>query len=395
MNRIIKYVVVTTAIVAIMAAAFVGGIIFDRSFWGWPEIIGLSPAPSDLGDKVDQVRRMLDAGALEPSDEESMTAGAINGLLESLGDPYAAYFNEEHYAYFNEQNNGEFFGIGVTISQLDDQVVIVSPIDGTPAFEAGLEAGDVIRAIDGEVQDTWDIDVVVSRVRGPEGTRVALDIEREDIEGTLNFEIVRGRITVPNLMTELIGDDVGYMRLGSFNDKAAGEIATALVDLADQGAKGYILDLRDNPGGLLTSSVDVSSLFIEDGIIVRVNERDRPQIEHRARGRAKTDAPLVVLINEYSASASEIVAGALQDYARADLVGTLSFGKGSVQTVEDLSFGGGVKFTIAHYLTPKSREINGVGLTPDYVVDMDPMLQADREDDIQLDKAVEVLREQF
>jgi carboxyl-terminal processing protease len=283
----------------------------------------------------------------------------------------------------------------VTISQRDDQVFIVSPIEGTPAFEVGLQSGDVIRGINGETQDTWDLDVVVSQVRGPEGTMVTLDVEREDVDGTLSFEITRGRITFPNLNTLMIGDDVGYMRLGSFNEKAASDIATALDDLADQGAEGYILDLRDNPGGLLSASIDVSSLFIEDGIIVRVEERDGPEIQHRARGRVKTDAPLVVLVNEYSASASEIVAGALQDYARADLVGTKSFGKGSVQTVEDLSFGGGVKFTIAHYLTPKSRVIDGVGVTPEHVVEMDPMLQVEEADDIQLEKAVEVLRGQL
>ena len=178
------------------------------------------------------------------------------------------------------------------------------------------------------------------------------------------FTITREKITYPNIKSEKIGD-VGYIRLGQFNAKAADDIKKAIEDLTKQGAKGFVLDLRDDPGGLLDQAVDVSSLFIADGVIVRVDERNKPEQVVNATGNKITDAPMVVLINGDSASASEIAAGALQDYGRAMLVGEKSFGKGSVQTIEQLPDGGAVKFTIAHYLTPKKRVINGIGLTPD------------------------------
>ncbi len=193
------------------------------------------------------------------------------------------------------------------------------------------------------------------------------------------FEITREKINYPNIKSEKIGD-VGYIRLGQFNAKAADDIKKAVEDLTKQGAKGFVLDLRDDPGGLLDQAVDVSSLFVADGAIVRVDERNKPEQVLNATGNKITDAPMAVLINGNSASASEIVAGALQDWGRAVLVGEKSFGKGSVQTIEELPDGAAVKFTIAHYLTPKKRVINGVGLTPDVVVVMDREKQMEKAD---------------
>lgn len=400
MKRASLYIGGVVVLLSLLAISFVGGIAFGEVTELGALLRPAQADESDLGERVEEVQRLLDRQALEPASEESATAGAVAGLLESLDDPYAIYFNPDHFKYFNEQNEGEFFGIGVTITEREGVVFVVNPIEGTPAEEAGLKADDEFVTIDDVTRDEWTTEEVVKRVRGPEGTTVSITVRRPDAsdaeaEGELlDFTITRARIDIPNTMSEIEGE-VGYIRLMGFNAHATEEIATEITELEEQGARAFVLDLRDNPGGLLDSSIDVASLFIKDGVIVRVEERDRPQIEHRATGRFLTDKPLVILMNGNSASASEVLAGALQDYGRALLVGEQSFGKGSVQTVERLSFGGGIKYTIAHYLTPKERVIDGIGLTPDITVEMDAELQRDPETDTQRARAIEEARKQL
>jgi len=371
-----------------------------------PYVGGLAtiPAPegsaSKVGSAVNEINQLLKDRALDPPSETSATAGAIKGLLEGSGDKYATYFDAKHYKAFNEETMGAFGGIGVVLGQnKDGRAYVVEVYDGTPAKRAGVKAGDVFATIDGVKRDKWTSEEVVKRVRGDEGTQVKLVMVRPAKDGKgdptdVAFDITREKITYPNIKSEKIGD-VGYIRLGQFNAKASEDIKKAVQDLSKQGAKGFVLDLRDDPGGLLDQAVDVSSLFVEDGAIVRVDERDKPEQVMNAKGTKITDAPLAVLINGDSASASEIVAGALQDYARAVLVGEKSFGKGSVQTIEQLPDGSAVKFTIAHYLTPKKRVINEVGLTPDVVVVMDREKQAEHATDTQLQKALEVIKEKI
>jgi carboxyl-terminal processing protease len=341
---------------------------------------------------VSEVAGIIRDNALAPSSEASMTAGAINGLLESLEDSHAIYFDAKHFEYFNQQNSGMFYGIGVTIANEGDDLVIQTGISGTPAETAGLKPRDVIVAINGETRPRWDSDEAVIRIRGEEGTNVTLGIRRDGAEQLRDFTITRAKIDVPNIESELLEGNIGYVRLYSFTDPAAADMRAAIKKLAEDGAKGFIIDFRDNPGGLLSSSVDIASLFVRDGVIVRVEDRSGTIEEHQADGTAMTDAPLVVLINGNSASASEIVAGALQDYGRATLVGEQSFGKGSVQQIEELSFGGAVKLTIAHYVTPKNQVIDKIGLTPDVKIEMEPELQLEKATDTQLQKAIEVLR---
>lgn len=401
MKRGSFYLGVSVISLLLLIAVFLGGIAVGEMVDVRTLMGGIPPVGSGLGERVEEVERIIDREALRPSEDDSATAGAIAGLLESLDDPYALYFNPEHYEYFNEQNDGQFYGIGVTIAEQEGGVVyVVSTIADTPAEEAGLKANDEFQTIDGVTRDVWTVDEVVKRVRGPEGTTVEVSVRRpnpDDPEAEpeiLDFTIERARIDIPNLMTELDGE-VGYIRLFSFNARADAEIGEALTELREQGAKGFVLDVRDNPGGLLQASVEIASFFIEDGVIVRVEERNRPQAEQRTVNHDAIDEPLVVLMNGNSASASEVLAGALQDYDRALLVGEQSFGKGSVQTVEPLSFGGGIKFTIAHYLTPKERMIDGVGLTPDVIVEMELEDQADPATDIQRQRAFEELRKQL
>ena len=336
--------------------------------------------------------------ALEPPNETSATAGAIQGLLESGGDKYATYFDQKHFKDFNEETQGSFGGIGVVLGQnKEGQAFVVEVYKDTPAERVGMKAGDVFGSIDGVKREKWTTEEVVKRVRGEEGTKVKLVMSRpaedtiHDEPKEIPFEITREKINYPNIKSEKIGD-IGYIRLGQFNAKAADDIKVAVEDLKKQGAKGFVLDLRDDPGGLLDQAVDVSSLFIADGAIVRVDERNKAEQVLNATGNKITDAPMAVLINGNSASASEIVAGALQDWGRATLVGEKSFGKGSVQTIEELPDGAAVKFTIAHYLTPKKRVIDGVGLTPDVIIVMDAEKQAERKTDTQLQKALEVVQ---
>lgn len=324
-----------------------------------------------------------------------MTAGAIEGMVESLEDSHAVYFDAKHYEYFTEQTDGTFYGIGVTIANEGNDLVVQSVIEGTPAEQAGVKAKDIIVSIDGETRERWDTDEAVLRIRGEAGTKVTLGIRRDGAETLREITITRAKIELPNVESELLDGNVGYIRLYTFSELADDDVREAIAELADKGAEGFILDLRDNPGGLLTSAVDVASLFVKDGVIVRVEDREGTVEESRATGDLATDAPLVVLINGNSASASEIVGGALQDYGRAKLIGEQSFGKGSVQQIEELSFGGAIKLTIAHYVTPKNRVIDKIGLTPDVKVEMAPELQADKATDTQLQRAIKELEKQF
>jgi len=392
--KFLKYLAAVVVAAAVAGAAFSGGVVYERLNPYTVPVSGNYSGPNP-GDEVNAVRAILDREALKPSSDTSMTRGAVEGVLRSLDDSYAAYFDPKNYKYFQDQTNGQFFGIGINVSVKDGQPVVVSPMKGTPAAKAGLKAEDRIVAIDGVSKKKWDIDEVVTMVRGKEGTTVKLEIQRKGTAKPLTFKIVRARIDLPNIESRMIGKDVGYVRLYTFNDESARQVADAFGNLTKRGAKGYIFDLRDNPGGLLSAAVDVTSLFVSDGVVVRVDQRNKAEEVYRVTGGAITKAPIVVLVNENSASASEIVSGALQDYARAQLVGTKSYGKGSVQTIEELQGGGAIKFTIAHYLTPKRRSIDHKGLTPDVKVPMDLKLQGEIKTDTQMQKAVEVLRGEF
>ena len=391
MNRLTLGLVGVLVALALVVSAFAVGFVAGHSRDLAIPDIGIERSPAERA--VKEVEGILEREALKPSSDTSLTVGAINGVLESLGDDYAMYFDAKHYEYFNEQNMGEFFGIGVTISEGKDGTVhIVSVIEDTPAEKSGLKADDRIVGIDGVERDKWDTEEVVKRIRGPEGSKVKVSVARKGEKSLREFEIERAKIDYPNVMKKMVGKDVGYISLMQFNAKAAEDVGDAVKELEGKGAKGFVFDLRNNPGGMLDESVDLSSLFIEDGVVLRVEKREGPEEVHRAKGGAITDAPMVLLVNENSASAAEIVAGALQDYDRARIVGVKTFGKGSVQTVKTLTQGGAIKFTIAHYLTPKSRVIDGKGVEPDVVVEMKPELAADEETDTQLKRGIAELR---
>ncbi len=396
MNKALKFILAAVVALLIAITGFAAGVVVDRMITLPAGLPGVNEVAATPEQAARELRNIISTKALSPSDDASMAAGAARGMIESLDDSYAVYFDREHYAYFNEQTTGEFYGIGITISDKDGKPTVVTVIKGTPAEASKLNPGDVIVSIDGVTREKWDLDEVVKRVRGPEGTKVKLQIAREGSAKLLDFTITRAKIDVPNVDQELVNGNIGYIRLYTFNQRSGDDLREAIKALEKQGAKGYVLDLRDNPGGLLGASVDVLSLFVSDGVAVSVDGRvDSMDETYRVSGDTATKAPLVLLVNENSASASEIVAGALQDYDRATIVGVTSFGKGSVQQIEELSFGGAVKLTIAHYLTPKGRVIDKLGVVPEVVVKMEPEKQADKKTDTQYERAIAELKKLF
>jgi carboxyl-terminal processing protease len=398
MDRTTRILVSALVAVAIAAAAFSGGVVFGslRPVGGVSAVASQLSAggtpKSDLVKAVEETRKIIESTALHPSSDGSMTRGAINGMVMSLNDKYAAYFDPKHYQYFSEQNAGQFFGIGVTVSDKDGAPVVISVIKDTPAANAGLKPGDVFVSVNGVSRTKWTSEEIVKLVRGPKDTTVKLGMRRKGVTSLMFFTMKREKISFPNVMSEMMGKDVGYIRVGQFNALAAQDIAKALGELGSKGAKGYVIDLRENPGGLLDSAVDVVSLFVPTGAVVRIEARNKPEEVQYATGASVSGSPLVILVDEHSASASEIVAAALQDYGRATVVGNTTFGKGSVQTIKELSYGGAIKLTTAHYLSPKSRVIDKKGVKPDVLVKMDPANQNPRSKDTQLKKALEVLR---
>lgn len=387
----IKATVASLVVLALIAAAFLGGAMYAETGGVVPSVGTLVGAKTDLGTLVDQVDRIITRQALVPSSESSITANAVQGMLNSLEDTYAVYYDPTQYGELKQDQKGEFFGIGVSIGlNKDGQPYASRVFEDTPASRAGIRTGDVFTAVGSQRKAKWDLEQFVGLVRGPIGTKVTLEVTRAG-KAPFSVTLARDRISVPNTMTKVYGE-VGYVRLMTFNERSSADVAEAIKGFDAKGATGYILDLRQNPGGLLRSAVDVVSLFVEEGVVVRVDERGKKEELDYASGRPITTKPLVVLVDGGSASASEIVTGALKDYSRAIIVGEKTYGKGSVQSIEPLANGGAVKLTIAHYLTPLKHVINGIGITPDVVVKMDPKLQLDAKTDMQLTRALTALR---
>lgn len=328
----------------------------------------------------------------QPVDDLKLMQGAIRGMLDSLGDPHTSYMTPEEYQQANMPLEGEYEGIGAWVDTSGKTLTIISPMPDSPAEKAGLKAGDQIIAIDGKSVEGVDPSIVLKSVLGPAGTTVTLTIKRTSPDETLDVSITRQKISVPTMESKMLDNQIAYVALYTFGDTTANDLKKALTDLLAQNPKGLILDLRGNGGGYLQTAIEVVSQFIKEGPVMYEETGDGKRQEYDAiPGGLATDIPLVVLINGGSASASEITAGAIQDTGRGKLVGTTSYGKGSVQNWIPLENNqGAVRITIAHWLTPKERQINGVGLTPDVVVEYtEEDAKAGR--DPQLAKAIEIL----
>ncbi len=329
----------------------------------------------------------------QPVDDVVLMRGAISGMLDALGDEHTSYLDPEMAKQFSQELNGEEYeGIGAWVDISGDYLEIISPMPGSPAEKAGLKSGDKVIAINGEDMTGVDGEMARQRILGKAGTTVTLTIQRKGQEEPMDVVVERAAIIVPTINAKMLENDIAYVQLYTFGDTTAEDLHNALKDLMEQNPKGLILDLRNNGGGYLQTAIQVASEFIGDGVIMYEEYGDGSRDTYKARpGGLATDIPMVVLINEGSASASEIVAGAIQDRQRGSLAGVTSFGKGSVQTVEQLvNDQGQVRVTIARWLTPGERQIHKLGLTPDYVVEI---TDADREADLdpQLQKAIELL----
>lgn len=391
MTRAQKTLIVTLALLVAMAGVFSAGLALgaqgERPF---SVLTGSSEEPLGF-ESVEDAYEKIVSSAVDPPDEEVLARAAIKGMIEALkdgDDPYALFFNPRGYRALQELTTGRFTGIGVWLkTKDDDRLEIVGILPDTPAEEAGLQAGDVIVSVDGRSLEGVSADEAVGLIKGRAGSEVALEIDRDGDE--MQFGITRAEIDLPNLEAELRDDGIGYVRLFGFARNAGRQLRDEVEGFARNGARGIVLDMRDNGGGLFTEAVNVASVFIEDGTVVVYRDSDTDDVTYEAKGNAIEDIPLVVLVNEGTASASEIVAGAIQDHDRGTLVGNTTYGKGSVQEVLELPDASAVKFTTAAYLTPEGRNINGQGVEPD--VEVGP--GRNEEPDVQLQRALQVLRE--
>lgn len=329
----------------------------------------------------------------QPVDDQKLMQGAIRGMMDALGDKQTFYMEPQLYHSETSSLQGQYEGIGAYVDTQGEYLTITNPIKGSPAEKAGLKPGDKVIAIDGQDMKGVPPEQARLKVLGPDGSQVTLTVSREGEPKPLNFVITRSKIVIHSAEGKMLENNIAYIAINTFGDKTTQELRSTLDDLLKQNPKGIIIDLRNNPGGYLSTAVEVASEFLDkDKVVLYEQYGDGSRDTHKTLGNGRaTNIPLVVLINGDSASASEILAGALQDYGRAKLVGVQSYGKGSVQNWVPLSNNeGAARVTIAHWLTPKERLIDHVGLTPDVVVDMTPEdMQAGR--DPQLDAAMQTM----
>lgn len=320
-----------------------------------------------------KVLQIVDQNYVDPVDEKKLILGALNGMLSSL-DPHTIYLPAEQYRDFSSDTKGRFGGIGIEVSIKDGIITVISPIQGSPADQAGVRSGDKILNIDGKTTKNMTLNEAVHLMRGPVGRKISLLIWHKGTTKASQISMAREIIKVQSVKTEDWQEGYAYFHLTTFQEGSAKNFKKEFEDFLDKNknpVKGVVLDLRDNPGGLLMEAVKLCDYLLKDGVIVSTKGRDKVvDVKKAHEAGTLPDFPMIVMINGGSASASEIVAGALQDQGRAKLVGTQSFGKGSVQTVINLDDGDALKITVAHYYTPKDRMIDGKGIAPDLLLDL-------------------------
>jgi carboxyl-terminal processing protease len=351
---------------------------------------GLPPEFARLAEVWDVLgREHIDREHLDPA---AVSDGAIRGMLQSLNDPYASFLNAEQFDVESQDYQGFFEGIGAQVAMRENQMVIIAPMPDSPAQRAGIRPGDIILSIDGETTANITLLEAVSKIRGEKGTTVELLVMHLNDGEPVTIQVVRGTIPLNSVSFTMLDDGVGHLRIFNFADNTSDEVADALQEFNDSEGVGLVLDLRNNPGGLLRSVVDVASQFLDDGLVLYEidSQGKRTDWDVRSGGDGR-GFPVVVLINQFSASASEVLSGALLDHNRAALVGVTSFGKGSVNTLRPLSDGSGIYFSIARWYTPNGTLIEGKGITPEVVVELPPDATAD----VQLDKAIEILEQEI
>lgn len=353
----------------------------------------------DTNAKLEAIQSILDKNFYFEEDEQAKQDGLIKGYMEGLDDPYSVYYTKEEYDDFMEDTEGEYVGVGVQVSQAADTkiITVVKVFDG-PAKEAGVESEDVITKVDGEDISDQDIDNVVDKIRGVEGTEVTITVYRSSDGKDHEFTMKRQKVENPTVEYKMLSDNIGYISVSSFYEVTAQQFISAVGELNVQGMEGLIVDLRDNGGGLLDIAVEMLDFMLPEGKIVYTEDKDGNVIDsYNSTDEQQFSKPLVVLVNGYSASASEIFAGAIKDYGIGTLVGTNTYGKGIVQRMFPLEDGSAIKVTIAKYFTPKGNDIHKIGIKPDVEVEFDSQAYKDSkgEKDNQLETAIDEINKKL
>lgn len=342
---------------------------------------------------LEEIQDMIDKYFYFDSDDEAMQAGIIKGYMESLDDPYSVYYTPEEYAQFMESTGGEYVGVGVQVSQdAETKVITVVRVFDGPAKDAGIQAEDILTEVNGEDITDMDVDAVVDKIGGEEGTEVSITVYRSSDASDHEYKMVRKTVERPTVEYEMLDNHIGYVAVSSFYEVTAVQYIEAVKDLEQQGMEGLIVDLRNNGGGLLDIAVEMLDFMLPAGKIVYTEDKNgNVTSEYNSTDEEQFDKPLVILVNGYSASASEIFAGAIKDYGTGTLVGTTTFGKGIVQRLFELKDGSAIKLTIAKYFTPKGNDIHKIGIEPDVEVelDVDAYRDSEGEKDNQLQAAID------
>lgn len=357
-----------------------------------------SLAGRETMEKINYLEDLIDLYYLNGPDQTKMKEGMYAGLVDGLEDPYSRYYTAEEYSALNEETQGRYEGIGVVMQQNEDGLVtFVRCYEGAPGEQAGLKAGDILYKVNDQEVTDMDLSTVAKKIKDPDINPVHLTMIREGENDYLEINIEKEEVKIPVVSHEMLDNQVGYLAIYEFTDVTFEQYQKAKEDLESQGMEKLVIDLRDNPGGLLTSVCDVLGTILPKGLIVYTEDKYGKREEELCDGKTPIDIPLAVLVNGNSASASEIFAGAVKDHKMGTIVGTTTYGKGVVQTIRDLGGGSALKLTVSNYYTPNGVNINGVGIEPDVKEELDKSLQTgdtvNKEDDNQLQKAIEVLME--
>ena len=381
------------ALLFLLAVAGCGGVSAGAAAEPIPPSSNLPPELLKLGEAYDiLLEEHVDHEVIEP---DQLADGAIRGLLAALDDPHASYLTAEQHSREQEGYRGYFEGIGAQVTLTDAGLTVIAPIPGAPAEAAGIRPGDLILAVDGESIDGLGLIEAVNLIRGPRGTDVTLLVRHAGSMENESITVTRGRIPIESTAFRMLDDGIGHLWIYSFSNTTEREVRTALEQFEDAEGQGLVLDLRNNPGGLLDAVINVTGLFLDGGPILYEIDAEGDRIDHQAgKGGPALTIPMVVLVNEYSASASEILAGAIKAAGRAPLVGMTTFGKGSVNITRELSDGSAIYFSIRRWYLPDGAQIEGQGVTPDIEIQADVQtLPIPPEDDVVLRRALEILQQ--
>lgn len=395
-NKGTNKVLIALMLIIVAVGSFFGGSVFgslNKQVVLNPETPQATPQDDAFFDKLYEVKDILNSEYYLDIDQNALLEGAIKGMVNAVGDPYSVFFNGEEYQSFNDDGNGNYVGIGVMVGIKEDKIVVITPFEGSPAYNVGIRTGDFITKVEGVPYTGQELDKAVSIIKGNEGEPVTLTIMTDGIERDVT--IVRASITIDNVESEMLEGNIGHVTLLQFSADTAKQVKIEMDTLKAQGAVGYVLDLRGNPGGFLDEAVELGSLFTKKGdtLLYTLDKYDQKTV-YPSLGGEYIGIPLVVMIDGGSASASEVVAGALKDYGAATLVGQKSFGKGIVQMIYDVGEGEGLKVTVSSYYSPNGVNIHGTGIVPDIEVALPEDIQAPLtlDNDTQLQKAVEALK---